>query len=341
MTRRRVFLLGGVILILLLAGSLFNPFSDEPDNFLGGKLIARGEALYVDYWSHHAPLPYQVSAAFYAAGARTYLQFRLLYALIIWLSGMALYRYLRQDVLLWMLLALAATAPVTRANAVIAEGMAGYLMLAAWLLIQSDQPGALPVIVLLLWLLPLATLKLAYLAVFLFIMTVWTYRQHPARLMAALIPPAVLSALYLAVYRNGAELVDQAYRYNATVYAAYSGFPSSPVAVFLSGITGFIHAQGSIRTELLSVTGFFGMALVAAWLWQGKKFDALLLTGLLVLSFPSDEQVYHNDALHFAGHYMALVATAVYAVGWFEQTAGSNAAVINAAAGTGVEGNAG
>jgi len=68
-------------LYLLSVGLLFasrvREFADETDNLLGGLLLARGERLYVDYFSSHMPLAYYLAAIPALFGASTLDQFRL------------------------------------------------------------------------------------------------------------------------------------------------------------------------------------------------------------------------------------------------------------------------
>jgi hypothetical protein len=64
------------VTLLLFAGRL-REFADETDNLLGGLLIARGERLYVDYFSSHMPLAYYLAAIPAVLGASHLDQFRL------------------------------------------------------------------------------------------------------------------------------------------------------------------------------------------------------------------------------------------------------------------------
>ena len=68
--------------------------SDEGDNFLGGKMVANGLDIYKEFPSQHMPLMYYVCAIFYLLGARTVIQFRLLfYAFLCILWGIMYLRY--------------------------------------------------------------------------------------------------------------------------------------------------------------------------------------------------------------------------------------------------------
>ncbi|HEX8966654.1 MAG TPA: hypothetical protein VF937_02155 [Chloroflexota bacterium] len=60
----------------LLLASRVREFADETDNLLGGLLLARGERLYVDYFSSHMPFAYYLAAVPALFGASTLEQFR-------------------------------------------------------------------------------------------------------------------------------------------------------------------------------------------------------------------------------------------------------------------------
>src|SRR5205823_11573088 len=65
------------VAVALLVASRVREFADETDNLLGGLLIARGERLYVDYFSSHMPFAYYLSAIPALFGATTLEHFRL------------------------------------------------------------------------------------------------------------------------------------------------------------------------------------------------------------------------------------------------------------------------
>src|SRR5579883_408051 len=58
-------------------------FVDESDNFLGGYLIAHGEVLYRDYFSHHMPLPYYLAAVASLLGVSSLTGYRIFTSLLI------------------------------------------------------------------------------------------------------------------------------------------------------------------------------------------------------------------------------------------------------------------
>lgn len=66
-----------VVCVALLYANRVREFGDETDNLLGGLLMARGGRLYVDFFSSHMPLPYDLAALAARLGATSLGQFRL------------------------------------------------------------------------------------------------------------------------------------------------------------------------------------------------------------------------------------------------------------------------
>lgn len=302
------------LFVLLAAAAPLRYFADEPDNFLGGKVIAQGGALYVDYWSHHMPAAYQLSAGFYALGAREYLQFRLMFAAGIGLLWLVLAHVTRSGLPLWIGIALAVTSPAAGAAMLTAESIAGYLALAAWLLLRTGWKQHLPGIALLLWLIPMAGLKQMYLALFLAGLTAWQFRQERRRLLWSIVPPVLLTGLYLVIYRSGAAMVDQAYRYNRDVYAPLFGQPSGIVEQLSAMLTGWMQAvAGMAQTPAPQMTPLaLAAGLIMVWSVSRRR-DALTAAGMLALSFPLMMTRY-DSGHHLTTHAMIAAGLAVTAI---------------------------
>jgi hypothetical protein len=85
----RVVAVAYVASVALLFASRVREFADETDNLLGGLLIARGQKLYVDFFSSHMPLPYYVAAAPAAFGVSSLEQFRVYSNVLLVLATLA------------------------------------------------------------------------------------------------------------------------------------------------------------------------------------------------------------------------------------------------------------
>lgn len=308
-----------VLLIAMLAGSLYGLHGDEIDNLLGGRIIAQGGVLYRDYWSHHMPLMYELAAGMYRAGARSNADFRLLWACLLWLGGVVLHRYDRRSGL--SLLALALFAPVLQLNLVMAESMVGVLAFAAWWLLSRKRPGTPFVLVLLAWAITAASLKHVYLSAWIIALTVWIYRKHRTRLVLSIMWPAVLTMLYLLASQNGVLMLEQAYQFNAHYYAPYAVYPGEPVPVspvdaLVVTVWHYVRAQMTLPGSLhipFAALSLVTLVWLIALLRRRRWFEALVLAGVLVLSYPTNEPRYATGS-HFITHYVVLLGIGVYAV---------------------------
>lgn len=320
-------------LIVLLAGSVFGSFGDELDNLVGGKIIAQGGVLYRDYWSHHMPLIYQVSAVLYNSGARSYADFRILWALLLWVFGMVLCHWLKDGTV--MLLAFAVFVPVLQLNMVLAENLVGIGAIAAWLILKRRRPVAPYLLILIAWAMTVASLKHVYLAVWITGLTFWQYRS---RIYPALIPPAVLTALYLLVYQNGALLIQQAYTFNATIYppfAAYPGepVPASPLDALALTVWNYVRAQVTLPGSLhipFAALSWVTLVVLAGLVRRRRRFDILTLAGILVLTYPINEPRYTGGS-HFIAHYAVLFGVSVYAVNYAGAAGAVSAGIVQVA----------
>ena len=88
------------VAVALLAASRVREFADETDNLLGGLLIARGERLYVDYFSSHMPFAYYLSAIPALLGATSLEHFRLFSNALLVATTLGVVYALRKDLAL-------------------------------------------------------------------------------------------------------------------------------------------------------------------------------------------------------------------------------------------------
>ena len=114
----------GLLLMAVLAfwGVAREPvFVDEADNVMGACLIARGDLLYRDFFSHHFPMPYYVLAAFGESVACSVLAARLVGIVSLALAGAAFMKIARNPGAALALMIVALTAPVYYLQLYLAE----------------------------------------------------------------------------------------------------------------------------------------------------------------------------------------------------------------------------
>jgi len=83
------------IFSILSINALHESYPDEFDNILGGKYILSGSLLYKDYFTHHGPVAYFLSAFILLFSNGSFVIFRILFAFIIFLFLLLSYLYLR------------------------------------------------------------------------------------------------------------------------------------------------------------------------------------------------------------------------------------------------------
>lgn len=318
-----------IIVYLLIAGCLalnahFDTFGDEADNYLGGKLIAQGQTLYADYWSHHMPLMYHVSAFMAHAGSETYIQFRLAWATLVLLGIAGLHYYLRHTpispVFPYTALLLVVCQPMMHAQQLRAEVLAGYLTIGAllilWYKVIPQQPlSALFILLFVSAVLPLAGLAHLYLGTVLALMLVWSYRRQPKWLLMACIPPTALVALLTLPAPEA--FIEQAYRFNAIYYAPFQGGSDSPIHALMLFPLNFGRALiGMLAGQVTSFSVLVVIALGLAFYWwgRGRLWETATLACAILFSFDFRATGY-GLSYHNTGHHMLLVWVAGYA-GW-------------------------
>jgi len=128
----------GLLLLALLAfwGVVHEPvFVDEADNVMGACLIARGEYLYRDFFSHHFPMPYYLLAAFGEPVSCSILAGRLVGIASLTLAGTVFVKIARNPGAALALVIVALAAPAYYAQLFLAETVlsVGLIMVLAFL----------------------------------------------------------------------------------------------------------------------------------------------------------------------------------------------------------------
>jgi hypothetical protein len=128
----------GLLLLALLAfwGVAHEPvFVDEADNVMGACLIARGEHLYRDFFSHHFPMPYYTLAAFGEPLSCSVLAGRLVGIVSLTLAGAVFVKIARNPGAALALVIVALAAPAYDSQLFLAETVlsAGLIVVLAFL----------------------------------------------------------------------------------------------------------------------------------------------------------------------------------------------------------------
>ena len=317
--------LTALLLLLLIVNACYGVHGDEADNLLGGVVLAQGGSLYVDYWSHHMPLPYVLAGAL-GLVVQTFLAFRLAFALVLFGYWLALKRILQSTAFGSRVMPLAVlvvlASPMIHAQMLMAETLVGYFAIAALLvlvyrIIPGERSTGLALLVGLLALaMVFASLMAVYLAGTILVMLVLLYRnQRRAGATASLILMGGVAALILVLPRG--PMTAQVYHYNADTYAPYFGNPDTGWKVS----AGFFHyfeaiVRGSFEQPLAIVFVAVTWFLVAISVYRRRYALALLVVLVTVLSFYPLYGGFRGK-VHLTDHYLiglAIVAIAAHQV---------------------------
>jgi len=91
-----LFLLG--YFAILFGNTLHEEYPDEYDNILGGKFIIHGILPYSGFFSHHGPVAYFLSALIYLFSGSSFVRFRIIYSIFLFLYSLGVYQYLKKSI---------------------------------------------------------------------------------------------------------------------------------------------------------------------------------------------------------------------------------------------------
>lgn len=85
----------GFIAFTFLANTLHESYPDEFDNILGGWNLLQGRMLYSGFFTHHGPIGYVIAAIIEIIGGRSFVHFRLIYAIFLFLFFFWQFRFIK------------------------------------------------------------------------------------------------------------------------------------------------------------------------------------------------------------------------------------------------------
>lgn len=246
------------LLVLLFATFLTNTLllahSDEADNLIGGRQLNQHGKLYADYWSHHMPGAYVLSAALTGIGGHQYALARLFWVLLLcvfwvtllWImrgSDFAPYVYLLG--LTWAMIGSSFWG-----HLLLAETITAYLLVAVYLLLLFKVPHepsfTLAVfIALALGFVAYSALVFVYAALVLGLWTLWLYRHYRLRLLIAMGISTLTHVVVSFFTLDISKMIYQTYTFNVKYFSGNSYHAESPLEVLIGYLwvfTQIIHA---------------------------------------------------------------------------------------------------
>lgn len=84
------------VVFSFVANSLHEKYPDEFDNILGGWLISHGKLPYIDFFTHHGPIPYFIASVITFISGQSFVRFRIIYSLLLVLIFLVGYIFLKK-----------------------------------------------------------------------------------------------------------------------------------------------------------------------------------------------------------------------------------------------------
>ena len=240
---------------ILFANTLHEEYPDEYDNILGGKFIIHGILPYSGFFTHHGPVGYFLAAILYLFSGSSFVRFRIVYSIFLFLYSLGIYQYLKKSVgrietkfYLFFLIILGITSTYFWGHMLIADNLSAYFLAPALILIilkviykKIFTRFDLIFISVLLSLSVLSALTIIYLVAFIYLFTLYFYLKQQKGIdfkiagknilyfFLIMASPYIIFALYLFVTRSFSDYVYQSIILNEKYYIYNISSPSGGI----------------------------------------------------------------------------------------------------------------
>lgn len=299
----------GISAALFFLSIFYLPALDDIDNLLGGKLILEGQLPYRDFFSHHAPGMYFLSALLYPFASNDVFMFRLIFNAITFSLLVTLYILLRKYAsrviarVYIILISLAHT--VAYAHLPLGESLIAMIVSIVIVLLylkdrNSQQKTCQQFIIsILLFLIPFLSLAYIFPALVLyavhFIITISSVARHRLKLAATTLSiyatPYVVAGIGALSLGLIPDVKYDLLTFNSTYYAPMVGEQGGGILkTFIAMVSNTAEQISLVGKNILntsySVQAFllFGIALFSIYLWRKhRKIEAISIPFLLLL----------------------------------------------------------
>lgn len=174
---------------IFFVNTFHEEYPDEYDNILGGKFITHGILPYSGFFSHHGPVGYFLAAFLYLFSGPSFVRFRIVYSIFLFLYSLGIYKYIRKSVgrietnfYLLFLFVVGIASTYFWGNMIIADNLSAYFLVPTLILIilkviykKLFVLSDLVFISILLSLALLSALTVIYLAAFIYLFSFYFY----------------------------------------------------------------------------------------------------------------------------------------------------------------------
>lgn len=343
--RVRPFLLYGVALIFFIINATYVNYPDEFVNMLGGKAILAGGLPYRDFFDHHMPFAWYLSALLLIPSGEDYVLFRTLWALLQWgmLLGVGIYIYKTKPSLLRWHSLFALVYPLVSmyywTHLFLADSLAFTLLTAiVWILLVESfavpKPRKFSIIAtsFLTFLLVFSSMTYAMMAGVLYLWQYYLMTRYKLRGVALLtlwiVGPYILYGLFLAATNSLKEFYISNIVYNTKLYISIPNYTRgvhfNPVK-FAGTLTynfyqDYVPLLSTIKAFDLynPMASLFALStfLLLLYAWWRNKIVGFIYFLLLTFSAPRSSFQVINETNYQVAGFVALGLVACFFLLW-------------------------
>src|ERR1700722_10722844 len=290
-----------VMLAIFLINSVHESYPDEFDNILGGWYILHGRLIYTGFFTHHGPIAYFIAALVEIFSGRSFIRFRIVYAIFLLAYFLWTYLFLNKRVgiiksrpYLYFIPVIGITATYFWGHMLLADTISGFFLTPVYVLmllkifyrenLMKKDFIFISILTALAWLSSLTytylilLIALCSLGYYIFYQTNKPKRKEILQVIGIFLTPYVVFVLYLLITGSLSDYIYQAIVFNAKYYIY--NYPRPPGSTHINPIRYAIVIAHNILSE------FFVLAI------QIKDFNfnfpynvTLILANLILLIY--------------------------------------------------------
>ncbi|HVA96222.1 MAG TPA: hypothetical protein VND99_01085 [Candidatus Acidoferrales bacterium] len=288
-----------VMLGIFLINTVHEQYPDEFDNILGGWYILHGRLIYTGFFTHHGPVAYFIAALVEIFSGRSFVKFRLVYAIFLLAYFLWTYVFLKQRVgivkakpYLYFIPVIGIAATYFWGHMLLADSISGFFLTPVYVLVlfkifyrENLIKKDFIFISVLTSLAQLSSLTYTYLIFFIALCSIGYYMFYqPAKqrswkafieVIGIFLAPYLVFLLYLVVTGSLSDYIYQAITFNEKYYIY--NYPRAP------GVTTINPIRYAIVIAHDVLNAFFTLAIQIRDFNFAYPFNVTLLIGNLAL----------------------------------------------------------
>lgn len=308
----------GIILFIFLINGFHEKYPDEFDNILGGWYLLHEKLIYKDWFTHHGPVSYFISALVNLFSFHSFVRFRIVYSIFLFILTVGSFAFIRNRLreintkfYLYFILLLALSATYFWGHMLLADNVSAFFLTPVFALVFLKTVNNKVIekkdyifISLFSSLAILSALTYAFLVAGLYaFLVIYYFIYHKKnfnivelfKIIGILLAPYLVFLLYLLVTGTLGDYYYDAIKFNREFYLYYPGFdykvPTNPIRYAIIIAQGF---HNNFSSMLNTTKGFnfdfpFNIALAVSntalgiYLLMKRKYIAFLFVlGVLI-----------------------------------------------------------